>query len=158
VTHTFLPELIAAISEHRYCEVADPSKTIAEALLLMKRQTWNTNRAVVVVEVPETPSDFTGYMRRLRTQVARRCRFFPVPRGIGIQAVVVAPGLGGSDVDPSRHVARIDNQWAIVQSVFLVDPETGTYRAANSWGQLFTGAHQDAINTVPAGSLRRHDA
>jgi len=94
-------------------------------------------------------------VKRLRGQVARRCRFLPVLWAIGIQVVVLAPGFARSGIQPAQHVARVDNQWAIVQSVFLVDPEAGTYDAASSWGQIFTGKHQDTIDRVLAGSFRR---
>lgn len=44
----------------------------------------------------------------------------------------------------------IDNQWAIVQSIFLVDLTRNEYYTARTWGQLITGKFQDAINGVLA--------
>ena len=137
---------------HGFREVAGAARSIPDADLVLKRQTWNTNRAIVVVSLAEVPVDFTGYIHRLRRSVAFRCGFFPVFWGIGIQVVIVAPGLTQSGIDPSQHVARVDNQWAIVQSVFLVDPVARAYRAGRAWGQFVTGPYQEAI----AGVLARH--
>ena len=52
----------------------------------------------------------------------------------------------------SRYVASIDNQWAIVQSVFFADPEARSYVGARTWGQVVTGPFQDAI----AAALAKH--
>ena len=116
--------------------------------LLLKRQTWNTNRAIVVAALPEVPSDFASYLRGLRRWVAFRCGFFPFFWGIGIQVILVVPGLARSSLDPTKHAARMDNQWAIVQSVFLVDPSAQIYRSARTWGQFVTGKSHDAIAGV----------
>jgi len=150
--HAFLPDLVRTMGAHRFREVADAAKAIADADVVLKRQTWNTNRAIVVVSLPEVPADFAGYIRRLRKSVAFRCGFFPVFWVIGIQVVIVAPGLAQSDIDPSQHLARVDNQWAIVQSMFLVDPVAQAYLVGRTWGQFVTGQYQDAI----AGVLARH--
>ncbi len=150
--HAFFPDLVRTMGAHGFREVADAAKAIPDADLVLKRQTWNTNRAIVVVSLPEVPADFASYIRRLRKPVAFRCGFFPIFWGIGIQIVTVAPGLAQSDIDPSQHVALVDNQWAIVQSLFLVDPAAQTYQTARTWGQLVTGTYQDAI----AGVLARH--
>ena len=117
-----------------------------DALLLLKRQTWNTNRAIVVVSPGETPDDFPGYLRKLRQLAAFRCGFFPFFWGIGIQVVVIAPGLAQSGIDPARHIARVDNQWAIIQSLFLADPSSGTFCSARTWAQFVTGRFQDEIS------------
>ena len=118
--------------------------------LLLKRQTLNMNRAAVVVSVPEAPQNFAAFEEAVRRDVAKRCRYVPFFWGIGVQLIVVAPGILA--VDPSQHVAKVDNQWAITQSVFLVDPQRGEYRSARTWGQIFTGKYQDAIESV----LRQH--
>jgi hypothetical protein len=152
VPHAFLPELTETLAKHRFREVPDPSTAFPDAVLLLKRQTFNTNRAVVVVNPAKVPEDFGRYLNELRRPIAKRCRYIPFLWGIGIQVIVVAPGLAESTIDPSDHVDRIDNQWAIFQSIFLVDPKARTYREGRTWGQFITGKFQDAI----AGVLGRH--
>ncbi|MFO1519144.1 MAG: hypothetical protein U1F57_05715 [bacterium] len=77
-----------------------PSGKIPNAELILKRQTWNTNRAVVLVSLPEIPEDFGNYIKNLRKQVAFSCGFFPFFYGIGIQALIAAPGLTHSAINP----------------------------------------------------------
>jgi hypothetical protein len=146
--HTFLPSLIQMMALQGFRAVAGASNAIPDVELLLKRQTWNTNRAIVVVALPEVPSDFASYLRQLRRRVAFKCGFFPFFWGIGIQVILVAPGFAQSRLDLNKHVARLDNQWAIIQSVFLVDPSAHVYRSARTWGQLVTGKFQDAIANV----------
>ena len=149
----FFPDLVRTMGAQGFREVAGAAQAIPDADLVLKRQTWNTNRAIVVVGLPKVPVDFAGYIQRLRRSVAFRCGFFPILWGIGIQVVIVAPGLAESGIDPSQHVARVDNQWAIVQSVFLVDPVAQAYRAERTWGQFVTGPYEEAIAGVLARSF-----
>ena len=133
------------MAEHGFRQVTDVSG-IADATLLLKRQTWNTNRAVAVVSSARPPADIRSYLRELRRRVAFRCGFFPFFWGIGIQVVIITPGMAQSGIDPTQHVARVDNQWAIIQSVFLADPSSQSYYSARTWGQFITGKFQDAIS------------
>lgn len=151
MTDDLLPDLTRTMAEHGFRQVTDIEQ-IPDTTLLLKRQTWNTNRAIVVVSLAQIPADFGDYLRQLRRRVAFRCGFFPFFWGIGVQVVVVASGLSRSGIDPTQHVARVDNQWAIVQSVFLADPTAHTYQTGRTWGQFVTGTFQDAIVMV----LSRH--
>lgn len=130
---------------HGFRRVAD-SSGIADVVLILKRQTLNTNRAVVVVSPAQPPADISGYLRQLRRNVAFRCRFFPLLWGIGIQVVMITRGIAQSGIYPADYVARVDNQWAIIQSVFLADPSSNSYCSARTWGQFVTGIFQDAIS------------
>ena len=145
-TESLVGSLRNSLSELRFREVADCSRTIPDAILLLKRQTWNSNRAVVVLSLPGPPSDLKSFLRVLRKQVAFRCKFFPFFWGIGIQVIIIAPGFAGAGLDVKAHVAKVDNQWSIVQSLFLVDLPHGSYRATRTWGQFLTGKFQDAIS------------
>lgn len=145
--HAFLPALVEALGAHGFRRVDDPGVD-----LLLKRQNFNTNRAVVVVSAPAVPENFGAYVREVRSRVASRCRFIPVLWPIGIQFIAVAPGYSASDIDPSKYIALVDNQWALIQSMFLIDPERGEYRSARTWGQFITGKFQDAI----AAALNQH--
>jgi hypothetical protein len=149
VNNDFLSDLTQTLATHGFRRVADVSG-IPNASLLLKRQTWNTNRAVVVVSPRQSPGDIRAYLRQVRNRVAFRCGFFPMLWGIGIQVVLVAPDV--LQINASAHVARVDNQWAIIQSIFLVDPVSQTYDSARTWGQFVTGKFQDAI----AAALSRH--
>lgn len=124
----------------------------SDLALVLKRQNFNTNRAIAVVELDALPPDFGAFVRDVRLRVAKQCGYIVVLWPIGIQLVVVAPGLSTYGIDPSNYLAVIDTQWALVQSIFLVDPRSGTYQGARTWGQFVTGKWQDAIEAV----LSRH--
>jgi hypothetical protein len=148
-----LQELASDLAAHGFREVAVPSD-VSEIRLVLKRQTWNTNRAIAVAFFDTAPADLGRTVRRLRTSVAMRCRFFPFFYGIGIQLVIVANGITLPRINPEAYVASIDNQWAIVQSVFLLDPTLGEYRSGRTWGQVITGKFQDAIEAVVSRHFR----
>ena len=119
----FIDDLRSEMHDFGFRPVENSSKTTSGAVLILKRQTLNMNRAVVVLDFDSLPGDLTSLLKVTRRQVAFRCRFFPIFWGIGIQVVVIAPGLANADINPQDLVAQYDNQWAIVQSLFLVDPE-----------------------------------
>src|SRR4051812_26440050 len=147
------PRLVAGLQQFGFQRVAIPAgreHEFADTRLILKRQTWNTNRAVVLTSLQSIPADFKEYLIGLRNRTAVLCKYIPVLWGIGIQVVVVAPGLTDAGIDPAKYVALVDNQWAIIQSVFLIDPLKGEYRGERTWGQVITGKFQDAIERVLA--------
>ena len=154
----FMTELRRAMAAHGFREVAARASAGPAGELLLKRQTWNTNRAIVVAALHSAPRDLTRYLRELRSQVAFLCGFLPLFWGIGIQVIIVAPGITQCGIDPQRHVALIDNQWAIIQSLFLVDPKAQCCQSARTWGQIVTGKYQDAIAAVIGRCYGPHHA
>src|SRR3954471_11813152 len=106
------PRLVAGLQQFGFLRVAIPAggeHEFADTRLILKRQTWNTNRAVVLTSLQSIPADFKEYLIVLRNRTAVLCKYIPVLWEIGIQVVVVAPGLA----DPAKYVALVDNQWAI---------------------------------------------
>jgi len=85
------------------------------------------------------------FLKRVRGAVARKVKFFPFLYGVGIQVIVLCPGITTAIQEPLDYVAKVDNQWAIVQSLYLVDPRKGEYISAKTWGQFLTGKFQSAI-------------
>jgi hypothetical protein len=147
-------ELVRSLALHGFREVARPSESVPDAQVLLRRQTLITNRAVVVVAPASAPQDLASYVKQVRRRAAFRCKFLPLLWGIGLQVVIVSPGIAESNIDPAHYVSKIDNQWAIVQSIFLVDPVAGSFRSARTWGQFITGKYQDAIEEIVAEHFR----
>jgi len=142
------------LAAHGFRPVETREKVPSNVLLLLKRQNFNTNRGVVVVHFDEVKADFGAYLKQLRSGVARECGFIPFFWGIGIQVVVLAGNLGESHSNPSQYLAVLDNQWAIIQSIFLVNVTRNEYYAARTWGQVISGKFQDAINGVLSQRFR----
>jgi hypothetical protein len=58
-----LRDLMRTMANHGFRQV--PGTTaISDAMLLLKRQTWNTNRAIVIVCPAQIPTDIRDYLRR----------------------------------------------------------------------------------------------
>jgi hypothetical protein len=100
---------------------------------------------VLVVAPQAIPQDFKAWVKQLRRKIAFACRFLPLFWGIGIQLVVIVPGISKRGLVPQEYVARVDNQWAIVQSIFLVDTLLPGWIEGRSPGQFVTGKFQDTI-------------
>ena len=84
--------------------------------------------------------------------MAFRCGFFPLFYGIGTQLVLIVSGPTPTKIDPGSYVDKYDNQWSIIQSVFIVHPEVGLVATARTWGQRISGKYQDAIEAMLTGA------
>jgi hypothetical protein len=157
-TTALMSEIGDSLAAHGFRPVSTRKYLASEVALLLKRQTFNTNRAVVVIRLRQLEEDFDSYLKQLRRGVARECGFIPFFWGIGIQVVVLVDDLREWPPSLSRYLAVIDNQWAIVQSIFIVDRRRGEYRSARTWGQVISGKFQDAIDAVLARRFRRSDS
>ena len=135
-----------SLSEHNFKNVYGYKNKIPECVCLLKRQTLNTNRAICVVQLSETPEDLGSYIDDLKTRVAFKVGFIPLLWGLGLQVVIICPNITAENFHPENYVARVDNQWAIVQSVFFVDPDTRSFKEGRTWGQVVTGKFQDSIS------------
>lgn len=135
-----------SLSEHKFKAVQGYESKIPECVCLLKRQTLNTNRAVCVVRLSELPVDMGSYITSLRTRVAFKVGFFPLLWGLGLQVVIFCPNITDVNLIPKDYVNKVDNQWAIVQSVFFVDPQKRIFTEGRTWGQFITGKFQDSIS------------
>ncbi len=121
------------------------------------RKTWNTNRAVVLVE--RDADDLGPWAQANKLRIGTALGYFPFFYGMGLQVVGIVPSAAGADgftkngaplvlsLDDDAlgaYVDRIDNQRCIIQSLFAVD-RAGHVAQARTWGQLVTGRFQDAI-------------
>jgi len=134
------------LEEYGFKSVQGIEASIPECCYLSKRQTFNTNRAVCVLKLSEMPENLHEYLHSIRKRIAFKIGFFPVFWGLGLQVVILCPKATSVCTPPVEYVAKSDNQWAIVQSIFLIDPEKLQFIEARSWGQLVTGRFQDAIS------------
>jgi hypothetical protein len=116
--------------------------------VLLKRQTLNINRAVAVIYVDALPNDLQPLLRKIKKETAFRCGFFPLFYGIGTQLVLVTSSEDSSGIDPVRFIDKYDNQWSIIQSVFIVRTGVGLVATARTWGQHISAKYQDAIESV----------
>lgn len=113
---------------------------------LLKRQTLNYNRAVCVIVLDQMPDDFEEFLKSVRKKVAFKIGFVPLFWALGLQVIVACPDILKSENSPRKYVAKVNNQWAIIQSIFLIDPEVGGFIEARSWGQTITGKYQNSIS------------
>ncbi|PST65007.1 hypothetical protein [Shewanella algae] len=60
---------------------------------------------------------------------------------------IFCPKISEEALSPADYVAKLDNQWAIVQSVFLVDTVNKVFKEGRAWGQFLSSSYQDAISS-----------
>jgi hypothetical protein len=112
---------------------------------IWKRQNLNMNRAVAVIHLDALPEDLAPLLKKVKKEAAFRCGFFPFFYGLGTQLILIVAGSISQKPEVLRYVDKIDNQWSIIQSIFVVQADSGLVDSARTWGQIFTGKFQNAI-------------
>lgn len=142
-----LPEIERALAPHGFRRIREGGpRCVCRAIL--KRQTLNMNRAVAVVGLDELPGDPAALLKKVKREVAFRCGFLPFIYGIGTQLVVVVNRPLSGAIDPFSYVDKVDNQWSIIQSVYVVNSESGLVASGRTWGQTLSGKFQNAIEAA----------
>lgn len=135
-----------SLSQFGFKVFDNPSKVIENCSLILTKKNLNINRAVAVINLDSIPDDMHRYLQSVRKAIAWKVGFFPFFYGLGLQVIVICPGISEYPFPPKDFVALMDNQWAIIQSVFFVDPKTSTFREGLSWAQFITGKYQQEIS------------
>jgi hypothetical protein len=143
---------------HGFRRVDLKRETIPDGIMLLKRQNLNTNRAAIILEANIPPTDLHSYLMSVRNAVAKQVKFFPFFWGVGIQVVLICPGILPMVSNPESYVAKVDNQWAIIQSVYFVDPSIKEFVSGRTWGQYITGKFQNSIMEAIASVYNRNCA
>ena len=115
---------------------------------ILKLQTLNLNRAVAVADIDTLPDDPVPLLKSIKKEVAHRVGFFPFFYGVGTQLLLVVSGPMPEKIGPERYVDSYDNQWSIIQSVFIVRADSSLVATARTWGQRISHKYQDAIEAV----------
>ncbi|MBX3232225.1 MAG: hypothetical protein KIT84_19075 [Labilithrix sp.] len=126
-----------------FAEVApDDERKASGVLALYRRKTWSTNRGVVLA-APTTP-DLRAYVETMRASAGG---FLGSSwwNQLGLQVVLEVAGPPPPSTELDRYVDKVNTQGILVQSVFAYDRTTRQSTSARTWGQVFTGRFQDAI-------------
>lgn len=151
-------DIKANMADMGFKEVTKPFSKHGECILLLKKQTFSINRAVVIVKFSELPDDLECYLKILRKNVAFKIGFFPLFYGVGLQVIIIANNIDLDKIDTTKLVSKIDNQWSIVQSVYMLNTAKKSYHAIRTWGQFITGKYQSKISEIIETEYVKMDA
>lgn len=110
-----------------------------------KRKTWNTNRGIALVGLPDRAPHAGEYGLDIRKQAGKAVGYIPFLYELGLQLILAGPGILKKGDGLDRYVTKINNSTVLLQSIHLVDPETRESRSVRTWGQVVTGKFIDAV-------------
>ena len=113
--------------------------------LILRRQTWNTNRAIALIRLHSLPEQFRDYLRDRKREIAKLAGSFPFFYVLGLQAVIICETPVDERMDLSAYTDKFDDQRSILQSIYVIDETRGDFMHARTWGQAITGKYQDEI-------------
>ena len=118
-----------------------------------KRKTWNTNRGIALLTAPADIASALDYARSVKGPAGKAIGYLPVLYELGLQMVLVGPGLMAKAAGLKGALAKINSFTVILQSLHAVDPEAGVALSTRTWGQFVSGPWIDAIESGIAAYL-----
>jgi hypothetical protein len=112
-----------------------------------KRKTWNTNRAIAVISLPEFDGQPGEFAQTLKMPLGKIFGYFPFFYPLGLQIVLIGNSLLNKTDNLEKSVDKLDNQRVVLQSIHVVDLEFMKSVSVRTWGQYETGRFQDAIES-----------
>ena len=103
------------------------------------------NRAVALLpfsDVGQSPGQFA---QSINVPLGKAIGYIPVLNELGLQMIIVGPGLLAWSANLDGFLDKINNQRVILQSLHIVDLTARNSVSARTWGQAITGRYQDAI-------------
>lgn len=110
-----------------------------------KRKTWNTNRGIALIALPDPAPHAGEYALDIRSKAGKAIGYIPFLYELGLQLVLTGPGILKKGDGLDRFVTKMNNSTVLLQSIHLVDPDSRESRSVRTWGQVVTGKFIDAI-------------
>jgi hypothetical protein len=110
-----------------------------------KRKTWNTNRGIALLALPDRAPHPGEYALDIRATAGKAIGYIPFLYELGLQLILTGPGILKKGEGLDRTVTKLNNSTVLLQSIHLVDLETRESRSVRTWGQVITGKFIDAI-------------
>ena len=112
-----------------------------------KRKTWNTNRGIALLRLPPDAQHAGEYALDIRKAVGKPIGYIPFLYELGLQLVLCGEGVRQKATNLDRYVTPVNNSTVLLQSLHLVDLNTGESVSSRTWGQVITGKWIDAIES-----------
>ena len=110
-----------------------------------RRKTWATNRAVALLMMPEGENSPGRFAQQIKMGLGQIAGYVTLLNPLGLQIVMTTNKTMDPDLRLGDFVDRVNNQRVVLQSIFLVNLPDRSHISSRSWGQLFSGRFQNAI-------------
>ena len=112
-----------------------------------KRKTWNTNRGIALIHLPTDVPHAGEYARDIRKAAGKPIGYIPFLYELGLQLILCGEGAQQKATDLDRYVTPVNNSTVLLQSLHVVDLNSGESVSSRTWGQVITGKWIDAIES-----------
>src|SRR5262245_12714622 len=110
-----------------------------------KRKTWNTNRGIALLALPDQASHAGEYALDIRATAGKFIGYIPFLYELGLQLILTGPGILKKADGLDRYVTKINNSTVLLQSIHVVDPDSRESLSTRTWGQVVSGKFIDSI-------------
>jgi hypothetical protein len=137
------------VAPHRFKRIEPtPSSPTLSWVAAWKRKTWNTNRGIALIALPEGTGPAGDYALDVRAAVGKEIGYIPFLYELGLQLILCGTDVLKRGDGLDRYVTKINNSTVLLQSIHLVDLQGAGHRSVRTWGQVITGPFIDAIESA----------
>jgi len=112
-----------------------------------KRKTWNTNRGIGLIRMPQDVVHAREYALDIRKAVGKAIGYVPFLYELGLQLILCGEDAARRAEGIDGAVTPVNNSTVILQSLHVVDLSEGTSASVRTWGQFVSGKWIDAIES-----------
>lgn len=111
------------------------------------RRNLNLNRSIVLLEINQalTVDELINHLQSIKLKLGKVTGYVPFLNEVGMQVIVYSKSLVAGE-HHLKPVDTVNNQRALIQSVFIVDERNRQYRCAQTVMQTVTGKIQQGIH------------
>lgn len=132
------------LASYNFKKISINVADVADAII-WRRQTWNTNRAVLMIQYDKKAGSGKDYINKLKKLAGRFVRYIFFFYPLGLQVIIYGDEIIDNFCDLEGLVDKLDTQTVLLQSIFIVDLKKNESKHTRTWGQYISGKFQDAI-------------
>lgn len=110
-----------------------------------KLNTWNINRAIVLLPYTEKETNLGEFVRKIKQELGKKIGYKFFIYSLGLQIVLCGEDILMEGKELQKYVDKYDNQTVTLQSIHIVDMQQKEAICVRTWGQRISGKFQDAI-------------
>ncbi len=116
-------------------------------MAVLRRRTWNTNRAIVIIELSDAQQknikNIGKFSQSIKRQLGKEIGYYFWIYPLGLQLVFYGESIIDLCTDVQSYVDKWNNQQVVLQSIHVL--ENNESQSVRTWGQFATGKYQDII-------------
>ncbi len=148
----FVAKLNNELNQYSFEKCSIDNTIDVEEIVVWKRSTWNTNRAILLIKLSEKNineiKSLGEFSQKIKFNVGKQIGYKIFFYVLGLQIIYFGENIGELPKTIEGYVDKYDNQRVILQSIFVLDNTRKLKESIRTWGQVISSRYQDMIENT----------